>query len=376
MSISRRHFLRATAATAGFAATGTGWAQTQKSPELRIAVVGVRSRGVGHINGLANHLVALCDVDEKILDNRANQVEEKTGRKILRFTDYRKLVESPEVDAISIATPNHTHCLIAIAACEAGKDVYCEKPISHNVWEGRQLVNAARRYNRIVQCGTQSRSSEALREAVEFVRNGVLGDIKYAIGTCFKPRMSVGKLTKPLRIPKHINYDLWCGPAAKVDIYRPNLHYDWHWDFNTGNGDTGNQGIHQMDIARWFLGESTIAPTTLSIGGRVGYEDAGNTPNSQIVFHQYEKAPLIFETRGLPKARAAQSTPEKWKSSMDNYRGSQVGVIIQCEDGHVLVPSYVEATAYDSDGKEINTWKQGGDHFANWLQSCDHAKTQ
>ena len=372
MNIKRRQFLASTTAAAGIALTSKAHAQkasTQKSPELRVAVIGVRGRGKSHINGLANNVVALCDVDEKILDDRVKQFEDKTSRKIQRFTDFRKLVESDEIDAVSIATPNHTHCMIAIAACAAGKDVYCEKPISHNVWEGRQLVNAARKHDRIVQCGTQSRSSPSLQEAVEFVRGGVLGKIQYAIGTCYKPRQPIGKLDKPLTIPAHVDYDLWCGPAEKADLYRPKLHYDWHWDFNTGNGDTGNQGIHQMDIARWFLGEQTVAPRTLSIGGRVGYEDAGNTPNTQIVLHDYEAAPLIFETRGLPKSKKAQASESKWKSSMDSYRGSQIGLIVQCEEGHVVIPAYTSATAYDADGKEINTWTEGGNHFANWVQA-------
>ena len=169
------------------------------------------------------------------------------------------------------------------------------------------------------------------------MQGGALGKIQYAIGTCYKPRKSIGKLDAPLQVPAHIDYDLWCGPAEKRDLLRPKLHYDWHWDFNTGNGDMGNQGIHQMDIARWFLGYDTISPRVLSIGGRLGYDDAGDTPNTQTVIHDYPEAPLIFETRGLPKAKQFQtpvvSTSEKfWDRNMDRYRGSQIGVIIQCEN--------------------------------------------
>ena len=139
---------------------------------------------------------------------------------------------------------------------------------------------------------------------MEYVHSGKLGKILYVIGTCYKPRQSIGKLDKPLEIPSTIDYDLWCGPAAKVDLYRPKLHYDWHWDYNTGNGDMGNQGIHQMDIARWFLGAKTLSPRVVSFGGRLGYEDAGNTANTQVVLHDYPERPLIFETRGLPKSKA------------------------------------------------------------------------
>src|SRR4030095_11119215 len=131
-----------------------------------------------------------------------------------------------------------------------------------------------------------------------------------------------------------VNYDIWCGPAEKHDLYRPKLHYDWHWDWNTGNGDAGNQGIHQMDIARWFLGEQAIAPRVIAIGNRLGYSDAGNTPNTQIVFLAYDTAPLIFETRGLPRSKVAQGSEGKWDlDAMDSMRGSRVGVLVQCENG-------------------------------------------
>jgi hypothetical protein len=168
--------------------------------------------------------------------------------------------------------------------------------------------------------------------------------------------------------PKSVNYDLWLGPAQDQPIYRNEFHYDWHWDWNTGNGDMGNQGIHQMDIARWFLGEKELAPRAISIGGRLGYEDAGDTPNTQIVYLDYPAAPLIFETRGLPRSKEAQAN---WGESMDRYRGSRIGVIVQCENGYVLVPSYVEAFAYDNDGHEIKHWNLDGDalgrHVHNFL---------
>ncbi|HMO84479.1 MAG TPA: Gfo/Idh/MocA family oxidoreductase, partial [Lacipirellulaceae bacterium] len=285
------------------------------------------------------------------------------------YVDYRQLLESDAFDAVSIATPNHTHAIIAIAALQAGKHVYVEKPTSHNIWESRQLVAAARKYGKIVQVGTQCRSSRSLRDALNWLHSGHLGDIQYAIGTCYKRRASIGISETPLEFPSHIDRDLWVGPAADQAIYRPaknsqgkeNPHYDWHWDFNTGGGDLGNQGIHQMDVARWFLGESDLAPRVLSIGGRVGYKDAGDTANTQLVLHAYEKAPLLFEVRGLPKAAGQRE--------MDSLRGSAIGVIIQCERGHLLIPSYTEAIAYDADGAEINRWRGGGKHHDNWLQA-------
>src|SRR4051812_31305569 len=280
MTIDRRQFIHTAAgavAAATFARRGLATADTK---DIRVAQIGFRSRGLEHINIIRKNIVALCDVDEKILSAQVDDFKHKHHQTVDAYTDFRKLLERKDIDAVSIATPNHTHSLIAIAAAQAGKDVYVEKPVSHNIWEGRQLVAAARRYNRIIQAGMQSRSSTALRDAVAFVHGGALGEIRLVTGTCYKPRKPIGKLDKPLTVPNTIDYNLWCGPAKQEILYRPQLHYDWHWNFNTGGGDLGNQGIHQMDIARWMLGESTLAPRVFSLGGRVGYEDAGNTPNT------------------------------------------------------------------------------------------------
>ena len=368
MTLSRRKFIATTAATmATTSLANVTQAFGKKSTDLRIAVIGVRGRGMSHVESLADNLVAICDVDQEVLQQRAAEIKEKIGRSVETFSDYRSLLERKDIDAVSIATPNHTHALITIAAAAAGKDVYVEKPISHNIWEGRQMVQAANRYGRVIQCGTQSRSSKSLQKAVQFVQSGQLGKIRYALGTCYKPRPSIGQLQQPLQIAESIDYDLWCGPAEKRDLYRPQLHYDWHWDFNTGNGDMGNQGIHQMDIGRWFLGEQTLAPRVLSIGGRLGYQDAGNTPNTQVVFHDYSAAPLIFETRGLPRSKAAQ---QQWGKSMDLFRGSGIGVIVQCEGGHVLVHSLSDAIAQDRAGKVMQEWHGSGNpHHQNWLQA-------
>ncbi len=378
MSVNRREFLGASAAAASAAAFGVSWASRALAAEaaahgtsdIRVAQIGFNGQGQGHIQHNHQNLVALCDVDESVLHGMADKLKQRHGYKLDTYTDFRKLLERKDIDAVSIATPNHTHAMLAIAAAQAGKHVYVEKPASHDIWEGRQMIQAARQNNRIMQVGTQSRSSTSLKEAVAFVQGGELGKIKYALGTCYKPRPSIGKLEKPLEIPSTLNYEIWCGPAAKNDLFRKRVHYDWHWDFNTGNGDMGNQGIHQMDIARWFLGESTLAPRSLSIGGRLGYEDAGNTPNTQIVYLDYQAAPLIFETRGLPRSKEAQS---RWGDSMDRYRGSRIGVIVQCENGYVLVPSYVEAIAYDNDGNQLKRWKVRdnslGYHIKNFLSA-------
>ena len=381
MAVTRRRFLRDSACASASLAlpVATALGAIGANERIRIAVVGVGGRGRDHIKGFGANVVAMCDVDQQFLEQRAEEFKKQHGIEVAKYNDYRKLLEDQSLDAISIATTNHTHALIAIEAAIAGKDVYTEKPVSHNVWEGRQMVNAARKYKRIMQCGTQLRSSPSVAAAVSYVHAGRLGKVLYAIGTCYKPRRSIGISRTPLEFPKYVNRNLWIGPAADVPIYRPrentrgtyNPHYDWHWDFNTGNGDVGNQGIHEMDIARWFLGEETLAPHTLSIGGRFGYEDAGNTANTQIVLHNYERAPLIFETRGLPRSKAAQ---RNWSRRMDALRGSQIGVIVQCEQGHILINDYVQATAYGNDGKVVEHWHGDGNHYDNFLKAVRSRK--
>jgi predicted dehydrogenase len=375
VNYSRRRFLQGAAGAVAALAVLPRTARADVNSRVRIATIGINGRGRNHIEGFSNNLVALCDCDRQVLGQRAAEFEQKFHRKLDQVVDYRELLDRNDIDAISIATPNHTHALIAIAAAEAGKHVYCEKPVSQCVWEGRQLVNAARRYDRLIQCGTQARSSVCNQQAVEYVRSGKLGKIKYAVGTCYKPRPSIGKLDHPLQISKDVDYDLWCGPAAKVDLYRPKLHYDWHWDFNTGCGDVGNQGLHQMDVARWYLGESALAPRVVSVGGRLGYEDAANTANSQIVLLDYAAAPLLFETRGLPNSKAAQRSWDQ--SAMDQFRHSQIGVIVQCEAGYVFSSnSYMTVEVYGLDGEQISQFEGGGDHFKNFLAAVQSGRRE
>ncbi|QDT74959.1 Gfo/Idh/MocA family protein [Lacipirellula limnantheis] len=373
----RRHFLETTLGAA--AAAGMVWSSRASAAsdvaDIRVAQIGFRGQGSSHINNLGKHVVALCDVDEEVLNNKANELKESLGITVDKYSDYRKLLERKDIDAVSIATPNHTHALIAIAAAQAGKDVYVEKPVSNNIWEGRQLAAAARKFGRVIQCGTQSRSSPALKQGAEWVQAGELGPIRYAVATCYKARPSIGKSDTAFTFPSTIDRDLWIGPAADEAFYRPvknsqggkNPHYDWHWDFNTGAGDLGNQGIHQMDIARWFLGEKGMAPRVFSVGGRLGYDDAGNTPNTQIVYQAYEKAPLLFEVRGLPRAKKFQENG--WGDNMDRFRGSGVGVVVQCENGYVLVPNYSSVIAFDNDGNKVKEWDEGAGHHDNWLKA-------
>jgi predicted dehydrogenase len=305
-------------------------------------------------------------VDQTVLDKGVEEFK-KRNETVTAYQDVRKLLENKEIDAVSLATPNHWHALGTIWAVQAGKDVYVEKPLSHNLWEGRRVVETARSYGRIVQTGSQCRSSEGLIEAIAWLQAGNLGKIIRARGLCYKRRASIGKADKPLEIPPSIDYDLWCGPAPKEPMMRKRLHYDWHWVWPTGNGDLGNQGVHQVDIARWVLGEKTIAPVAFSIGGRLGYEDDGTTPNTQIIYQGYAKAPLLFEVRGLP----ASSQNER----MDNYRGAGIGVVIDCEGGYVVIPSYTTAIVYDKDNKPTGKkFDGGGDHFENFIKAVRSRK--
>lgn len=337
--------------------------------DIRVAVVGFGGRGRDHINAYSKmngvRLVALCEADKDTLGREAAKLKD-AGKAVETYGDIRKLLENPDIDAISVATPNHWHALATIWAAQAGKDVYVEKPISHNVFEGRQAVVAARKYGRIVQGGTQCRSSVGLIEAIAWLRQGHLGKIIRARGLCYKRRASIGKVDGPQPIPANVDYDLWCGPAPKEPLMRKRLHYDWHWVWPTGNGDLGNQGVHQVDIARWVLGVNEFAPRIFTVGGRLGYVDDGTTPNTFVMIHDYKPAPLIFEVRGLPGSAE--------NDKMDNYRGASIGVVADCEGGDLVIPSYEKAFAHDRDGKEIKKFEGGGDHYANFIAAVRSRK--
>ena len=233
--MNRRDFLT-TSMAGGVTALGAfarpAWAALQGANDaVRVAVVGVRGQGNYHLRLFKKipgvRIVAICDIDQAILDERAAQLAAENIQ-VARYTDVRKLLESKDVDAISIATPNHWHSLMAVWACQAGKDVYVEKPVSHNVWEGRKIAEAAAKYGRIVQAGTQSRSDEALHELAAYLKTGQIGKILRARGLCYKRRDNIGKVAGPQPIPPGVDYDLFCGPSELMPLRRKQLHYDWH----------------------------------------------------------------------------------------------------------------------------------------------------
>jgi predicted dehydrogenase len=371
---NRREFLEdsmfAAAAAAAAGSTGQLLAadndpQSKSANErLHVAVVGVKGRGGSHIGAFAGRkdtvITHVVDVDSNIGPQRATEIEKRQGLLPKWEEDLRTVLQDKSVDIVTIATPNHTHSLLAIWAMQAGKDVYVEKPVSHNVSEGRRAVEAARKYKRICQTGTQSRSNPGMIQAIEYLQAGKIGEVKVARGLCYKPRGSIGPKGN-YEIPKNINYDLWSGPAEILPLTRKNLHYDWHWMWAYGNGDLGNQGIHQMDIARWGLGVKAISDSVFSYGGRLGYEDAGETANTQVVVHDYGDRSLVFEVRGLKTA---------------DYRGAKVGVIFEGTEGYVVLPSYNGGAAFDKDGGKVAEFSGGGDenHFENFLKAVRSRK--
>ncbi len=342
------------------------WAQAAgANSDIRLAVLGIHSKGNAHISDFRKvpgvRVVAVCDPDSSLLAKEREEAQ-KLGQDLATYTDLRKLYESRDVDAVCIATPNHWHSLAAIWACQAGKDVYVEKPVSHNIFEGRKLVEVAAKTGRMVMAGTQNRSNAGLRAAVEFVRSGQLGKIKVVRGFCYKRRASIGKVSGPQPVPAEIDYDLWCGPAPKGPLMRSKLHYDWHWVWETGNGDIGNQGIHELDMCRWFLGNVAPAPRVMCIGGRYGYDDDATTPNTQIAFFDFAEAPLVFEVRGLP-AKTGMET-------MDHYRGVRVGVVVECEKGY-YAGGQGGGWIYDNDGAKVKQFpaEGTGDHDLHFIEA-------
>ncbi len=378
-SISRRDFLQDSALAAA-ALAGAGLAADARSAEkavalaakkgqvndqLRVAVVGVRGRGMSHVSAFAGNnklntvITTVCDADTGVIGPAMKKIEKQQGQAPKFEQDIRKVVEDKNIDIISIATPNHWHALAAIWALQNGKDVYVEKPVSHNVSEGRRIVETARKHNRICQTGTQSRSSTGLKEAMAFLHEGKLGKIKLARGLCYKPRGSIGKVDGPQPVPRTCNYDLWCGPAPMKPLMRKNLHYDWHWVWDTGNGDLGNQGIHEMDKARWGLNKNELAKGVVSVGGRFGYVDDGQTANTQICVFDYGDCELIFEVRGLPTK---------------DLLGAKVGNIWYGSDGYMVCSSYSGAVAYTPKGEVIKKFGGGDDHFGNFIKAVRSRK--
>ena len=369
--MNRRDFLSAGASSL----TTIGAAAALSAPKralaandrVRVAICGVHGRGMDHLHNYSQlqnvQIAALCDIDENVLRERLAQMEQMGLPKPVTYTDVRKLLEDKSVDALSIATPNHWHTLMAIWACQAGKDVYVEKPCSHNLWEGKQLVKASQRYNRIVQHGTQIRSATAVREAVQKMREGLIGETYMARGLCFKWRDTIGKA--PVQpVPAGVNYDLWTGPAPLQPFTKNHFHYNWHWFWDYGNGDLGNQGVHQVDVARWGMGLGF--PNRVSaMGGHFMFDDDQQTPNDLNCTFEFDQPDgkrrmITFEVRHWITNHEAEigtqflGTPEPKKST----GGAKLGPLAGSHNtvGNIFYGSKGYLSTGDEDAATYAVW--------------------
>ncbi len=394
--ITRRDFLKTGAGTtaAGLAALG-GFAELvsprvlNASDRVRVAVVGLHGRGRDHIRELAElanvEIAALCDVYEPVLQQRQAEIEKMGRPKPQGYQDFRKLLEDKSIDAVSIATPNHWHSLMGIWACQAGKDVYVEKPVSHNLWEGRQLARAAEKYKRLVQHGTQIRSAAAIRNGMDKLHDGLLGDVYLARGLCYKWRDTIGH-APPSEVPAGLDYNLWQGPAPEHAFTKNRFLYNWHWLWWYGNGDIGNQGVHQLDVARWGMGVR-FPNKIAAIGGHFMFDDDQETPNTLTCAFEYnipnaKPKMLEFAVRHWITNREAEiGTPELGtplpKRSPDSPK---LGPLSGTHNtvGNIFYGSKGYMSMGDEDADTYKTWMgktqepgptehQGGSHFGNFI---------
>ncbi len=349
--VTRRSFMKGTIAVGAAAAMSRR--VLGSNDDIRVGVVGINGRGGTHIrefDGMDGvRVTALCDVDRKVLESKARR------RDVQRYVDVRKLIDNDDIDVVSIATPNHTHSLITYWACQAKKDVYVEKPLSHNVFEGRKIVEAARKYKCIVQHGTQSRSDGKWARMTAAARSGKYGKLVVAKGYCCKPRWTIG--WKPLETPpKQLDFNLWLGPAPLQSYHKNLVHYNWHWFFDFGNGDMGNQGVHQMDLARWGIEGGTLPKSVVSLGGRYvnepGFKDQGETPNQIVSIFDYGHCLLLFETRGLV--------------GKGNF-GPIVDAEFYTENGLIKGGRFYPKGSNQGQGLEVDSHVQPGGNFRNFI---------
>jgi predicted dehydrogenase len=323
-------------------------------------------------------IAALCDVDESILEQRLKDAEALISKRPAGFTDLRKLLEDKNIDAISIATPNHSHALQTLWGCQAGKDVYVEKPCAHNIFEAHQILAAAKKYNRMVQHGTNARSSPTMQKAVQLVREGLIGDPYMSRGLCYKWRDTIGR--KPVEpVPAGVHYDLWLGPAPEHAFTRNRFHYNFHWFWDYGNGDIGNQGVHQMDVARWLLGVKYPSKVSAT-GGHFMFDDDQETPNTMVATFEFDeggrKRMLVFEVRHwITNSEADILTVADKMSGPAAGTHATVGNIIYGPKGYLSTAKGFET--FLGKGQERGpsaTADDEGDNWANFIQAVRSRK--
>ena len=361
--IHRRSFLRHSAAV-GAALIALPVLGRSINERLNLGFIGLGGRGnelLGQFTKLPDvRIAALCDPDSERLSATAEKHPDAA-----KYADLRQLLDDRNIDAVVIATCNHWHALAAIWACQAGKDVYVEKPLAHNHWEGQQLVHAARKHNRIVQVGTQQRSDPLQAELKDFLHDQkILGAIECVQVCRFGRREPIGKRKSPLETPATLNYNLWLGPARDEPIYRDNLHYDWHWDWNTGNGEMGNWGVHVLDDAVnvVLLDEVPFPKRIAAAGGRCAWNDAGQTPNACFVYYDTGSTPIFYGMSNLPDGAG--------KNKVLDFEGVGSGYVIHCEGGY-YAGGRGGGTARDKNGKRIRRFKgdAGAKHPRNFVDA-------
>jgi predicted dehydrogenase len=328
-------------------------------------VAGLNGRGVAHLDAFTVmadvRVAAIIDPDGRLFASRIKLVEEKGKNTPAALQDVRRVLEDKTIDAVSIATPNHWHALMTIWACQAGKDVYVEKPLSHNVHEGRIAVEAARRYGRIVQHGTQTRSNPRRAKTLAIIASGKLGKLLVSRGLCYKSRGEIG-FAPVKQPPPDLDFNLWLGPAGEQSYHENLVHYNWHWFWDFGNGDIGNQGVHEMDVARWAIPGAKLPRSAISFGGRFGPKDQGEAANTQVAVFDYGETQLIFEVRGLPT---------------ESYHGQKVGNAYHCEAGTIYGADFYP-TGRDKPEPlpdiEVEMGPGGEDHFFNFIAAVRSRK--
>jgi predicted dehydrogenase len=372
--MNRRYFIQSTMAAISISQINLTKANAANG-NIRTAIIGCGMRGALHYKDLLKipgvSVVAVCDPDIE----RANQYAADLAAlnvTVKVYQEHFKCLEDKDIDAVVITTPNHNHTLISLQAILAGKHVYTEKPVCHNLWEGQQLLKAAElaaSRGQVVVHGQQRRSDLGWESIAQYIQEGKLGKIKLARALNYKMRNTIGKTEKPTPVPASINYDLWSAPRPKVDVMRQQFHYDWHWQWAYGCGDIGNQGPHQLDMARWCLGDSQVLPQrVISLGNRWGYQDDGQTPNQQLAMYQYaEGAPILFDNRGLPMKDMS------WGKGLEPvFKGIRIGNIIEGENGYIA-----EAFLFDNEGKKVQKFENflnGPKHMENFILSVQAGK--
>jgi predicted dehydrogenase len=373
LALNRRSFLQQTTLAAGGILAAKFSPSALAAPSganhaIRVGIIGL-NKGAQHLKNLLKmpdvRVAGLCDLDPQVLARiTASLPKDKPAP--FTTTDARELIARPDIDAVMVVASNHWHALLTVWACQAGKDVYVEKPMSRTVWEGRKMIEAAAKYNRIVQVGTHYRSETGLADAINYLHTGELGKIHHIRAIVYNLRLSIGR--KLPWYPTDVNYDLFCGSTPMRPLERNKLHYDWHWAWDTGNGELGNNGVHVLDIALRMAKHNGPPRRVVSFGNRYGIDDVAQTPNTHVAVYDYPQIPLLFEHRALPAKPGV--------SFLDQVGGLRTGVIAYCEGG--TVAGLIGATAFDPSGKVIKKFPGdgGGGHVKNFFDAVRSRRKQ